>query len=89
MNGSLGTTALPESLGEANDSLYCVVIVFLLSLLRFCIARSQIADVFESLTGALEGWCVLYLKDYILIVEILRTEQEDVWMTLILGRVAV
>lgn len=63
-------------LGEADDSLYCVVIVFLLSLLRFCIARSQIADVFESLTGALEGWCVLYLKDYILIVEILRTEQK-------------
>lgn len=76
---------MPDCLGEADDSLYCVIIVFLLSLLCFCIARSQIADVFESLTGTLEGRCILYLKDYILIVEILRTEQEDVWMTLILG----
>ena len=52
-----------------------VIVFFWLS-----VARSNIADLFQSLSGKLIGRRVFYLKDDILVIQIFLAEQEYVWM---------
>lgn len=67
---------------EADDTLYGAVV--LIGALACSGSRCNVSNVFQSLASALEGRCVLYFQDDILVVEVFLVEEENMGTALVL-----